>query len=265
MTLDGILAAFKDGEIETDEAVRQIRAAFYRNVGYQNVSHQDVGADAVSEGDAPHSTLDSDRLARTGAAEVVYGAGKTPAQIADLVEALVGGGQNALVTRTSREAYEQVLERTPAARYHEAASAITATVQAPPMASTQIAVVTAGTSDGPVAEEAAVTAAFYGNPVLRIRDVGVSGLHRLLARIDDIRKARVVIVVAGMEGALPSVIGGLVRAPVISVPTSIGYGASFGGLAALLGMLSSCAAGLAVVNIDNGFGAGYLAHKINQL
>ena len=250
MALDDILATFKDGAIEADEASRQIRAAFYQSVGQPS---------------AGHSTLDSDRLARTGASEVIYGAGKSVVEIADLVEALVGAGQNALVTRTGPQAYEQVLERTPAARYHEAASAITATVQEPSQADTLIAVITTGTSDAPVAEEAAVTAAFYGNPVLRIRDVGVSGLHRLLARIDEIRQARVVIVVAGMEGALPSVVGGLVEAPVISVPTSVGYGASFGGIAALLGMLSSCAAGLAVVNIDNGFGAGYLAHKINRL
>ena len=245
-----ILSAFKDGAIEADEASRRIRASFYQNVG------QPSGG---------HSTLDSDRLARTGAAEVIYGAGKSAAETADLVEALLEAGQNALVTRTNPQAYEQVLERTSAARYHETAAAITATVQEPPQADTRIAVITAGTSDAPVAEEAAVTAAFYGNPVLRIRDVGVSGLHRLLARLDDIRQARVVIVVAGMEGALPSVVGGLVEAPVISVPTSVGYGASFGGVTALLGMLSSCAAGLAVVNIDNGFGAGYLAHKINRL
>jgi len=245
VALDDILAAFKSGAIKADEASRRIRAAFYQNVG--------------------HSTLDSDRLARTGAAEVIYGAGKSASEIADLVEALVGSGQNALVTRTGRAAHERVLERVANARYHEAASAITARSYEPPQASTQIAVVTAGTSDAPVAEEAAVTATFYGNPVLRIRDVGVSGLHRLLARLDEIRQARVVIVVAGMEGALPSVVGGLVEAPVIGVPTSVGYGASFGGVSALLGMLSSCTAGLAVTNIDNGFGAGYLAHKINRL
>ncbi len=130
---------------------------------------------------------------------------------------------------------------------------------------TPIAVVTAGTSDLPVAEEAAVTAEFYGNPVLRIHDVGVAGVHRLLSRMDDIRACRVVVVVAGMEGALPSVVGGLVDKPVIAVPTSIGYGAAFGGVTALLGMLTSCASGLSVVNIDNGFGAGYLANMINRL
>ncbi|MCY4213991.1 MAG: nickel pincer cofactor biosynthesis protein LarB [Gammaproteobacteria bacterium] len=250
MALDDILAAFKDGAIDSDEASRRIRASFYRNVG---------------QGGGGHSTLDSDRLARTGASEVIYGAGKSAVEIAELVEALVEEGQNALVTRTTVEAYERVIERTAIARYHEAAAAITATVQEPAGVDALVAVITAGTSDAPVAEEAAVTAAFYGNPVLRVRDVGVSGLHRLLARLDEIRQARVVIVVAGMEGALPSVVGGLVEAPVISVPTSVGYGAAFGGVTALLGMLSSCAAGLAVVNIDNGFGAGYLAHKINRL
>jgi len=135
----------------------------------------------------------------------------------------------------------------------------------PAMVETSVAVVSAGTSDGPVAEEAALTCEFLGNPVLRINDVGVAGLHRLLARIDEIRSARVVIVVAGMEGALPSVLGGLVDKPVIAVPTSVGYGASFGGLSALLGMLNSCASGVSVVNIDNGFGAGYMASMINRL
>ena len=244
-SLDDVLQAFKQGQTETAEAVEQIRGALLQDLG--------------------HSTLDSDRLARTGAAEVIYGAGKTPQQIADLVAALCAQGQNALVTRTGPEAYEKVLERAPAARYDAAASAISVTLSEPPKAATAIAVVSAGTSDMPVAEEAAVTAEFYGNPVLRVRDVGVAGLHRLLSRMEEIRRARVVVVVAGMEGALPSVVGGLVEAPVIAVPTSVGYGASFGGVAALLGMLSSCAPGLAVVNIDNGYGAGYLAHKINRL
>ncbi len=230
--------------MELDQAVQKIRSAFLQDLG--------------------HSTLDSDRLARTGASEVIYGAQKSPEQIADLAQSLCASGQNALVTRTNPNAYELVRQRIPQAHYHEDARAITATLSKPAGASTQIALVSAGTSDMPVAEEAAVTAEFYGNPVLRVRDVGVSGLHRLLNRIDEIRQAQVVIVVAGMEGALPSVVGGLVEAPVIAVPTSVGYGASFGGIAALLGMLSSCAAGLAVVNIDNGFGAGYLAHKINK-
>lgn len=244
-SLDDVLQAFKQGRMETAEAVERIRGAFLQDLG--------------------HSVLDSDRLARTGAAEVIYGAGKTPQQIADLVAALCAQGQNALVTRAAPEAYEQVLKQAPSARRHQAASAISVWVREPPKAATTIAVVSAGTSDMPVAEEAAVTAEFHGSPVLRVRDVGVAGLHRLLRRMEEIRQARVVIVVAGMEGALPSVVGGLVEAPVIAVPTSVGYGASFGGVAALLGMLSSCAAGLAVVNIDNGYGAGYLAHKINRL
>ena len=244
-SLDDILQAFKQGQIETAEAVERIRGAFLLNL--------------------EHSTLDSDRLARTGAAEVIYGAGRTPEQVADLVAALCAQGQNALVTRAGLDAFELVRERAPKARYHAAASAISVSLSEPQQAATTIAVVSAGTSDMPVAEEAAVTAELHGNPVLRVRDVGVAGLHRLLSRMDEIRQARVVVVVAGMEGALPSVIGGLVEAPVIAVPTSVGYGASLGGLAALVGMLSSCAPGLAVVNIDNGYGAGYLAHKINRV
>ena len=243
--LADILTALKLGRMEVEDAAQQIRSAFIQDLG--------------------HSTLDVDRLARTGASEVIFGAGKTAQQIADLVAALADGGQNALVTRASRQDYEQVRQRSAKAHYHAQARAITLTPSPPPQAAGVVAVVSAGTSDGPVAEEAAVTAEFYGNPVLRVRDVGVSGLHRLMDRLDAIRQARVVIVVAGMEGALPSVVGGLVEGPVIAVPTSVGYGAAFGGLAALLGMLSSCAAGLAVVNIDNGFGAGYLAHKINRL
>ena len=240
-----ILNALKQGSLEVEEAAQRIRAAFFQDLG--------------------HSTLDADRLARTGAAEVIYGAGKTPQQIADLVAALAEHGQNALVTRAGRKAYEQVRQRISKVRYHAEARAITLTSAPPRQAAGAVAVVSAGTSDGAVAEEAAVTAEFYGNPVLRVRDVGVSGLHRLMDQMDAIRQARVVIVAAGMEGALPSVVGGLVETPVIAVPTSIGYGAAFGGIAALLGMLSSCAAGLAVMNIDNGFGAGYLAHKINRL
>ena len=243
--LEQILGALRSGELALEEAALRIRASFFQNLG--------------------HSTLDTDRQRRTGAAEVIYGQHKTPGQIADLVSALSANGQNALVTRASREAFDAVGGREPEARFHEAAAAITLTRTRPPSPDTRIAVITAGTSDLPVAEEAAVTAEFYGNRVNRINDVGVSGIHRLLARLDDIREARVSIVVAGMEGALPSVVAGLVDKPVIAVPTSVGYGAAFGGATALLGMLSSCASGLAVVNIDNGFGAGYLANTINRL
>ncbi|MDE0062146.1 MAG: nickel pincer cofactor biosynthesis protein LarB [Gammaproteobacteria bacterium] len=243
--LEQILADCSSGSLALDEAAARIRAFFFQDLG--------------------HSTLDTDRERRTGAAEVIYGQHKTPEQIADLVSALSDNGQNALVTRASRQAFDAVLGREPEARYHETAAAITLTRTVPPPPHTTVAVITAGTSDLPVAEEAAVTAEFYGNPVNRINDVGVSGIHRLLARLDAMREARVLIVVAGMEGALPSVVAGLVDKPVIAVPTSVGYGASFGGVAALLGMLSSCASGLAVVNIDNGFGAGYLANTINRL
>lgn len=245
MQLEEILSAYKSGSLGLRDATAQIRGTFFQDLG--------------------HSTLDTDRAQRTGAAEVIYGQNKTPEQIADLVSALAERDQNALVTRTTQEAYQRVKANEPAARYHKLAAAITLTRVEPAPAPTPIAVVTAGTSDLPVAEEASVTAEFYGNPVKPVRDVGVSGIHRLLARLEDIREARVVVVVAGMEGALPSVVAGLVDKPVIAVPTSIGYGAAFGGVTALLGMLSSCASGLAVVNIDNGFGAGYLANMINRL
>ena len=243
--LEQILADCRSGGLGLEEAAARIRKSFFQDLG--------------------HSTLDTDRERRTGAAEVIYGQHKTPEQIADLVSALAAGGQNALVTRASREAFESVQDREPGARFHETAAAITLTRNEAAPPETPVAVVTAGTSDLPVAEEAAVTAEFYGNRVSRINDVGVSGIHRLLARLEAMREARVLIVVAGMEGALPSVVAGLVDKPVIAVPTSVGYGASFGGVTALLGMLSSCASGLAVVNIDNGFGAGYLANTINRL
>ena len=181
------------------------------------------------------------------------------------MQAITQANQNALVTRTTPAVYERVRERFADATYDELARTIALQPNKPSDVETPIAVVTAGTSDLPVAEEAAVTAEFYGNPVLRIHDVGVAGVHRLLSRMDDIRACRVVVVVAGMEGALPSVVGGLVDKPVIAVPTSVGYGAAFGGVTALLGMLTSCASGLSVVNIDNGFGAGYLANMINRL
>ena len=245
MSLDEILAAYKTGALDLENAVTQIRGAFFQDLG--------------------HSTLDSDRVSRTGAAEVIYGEHKTPDQIVELVQAITQANQNALVTRTTPEVYERVRERFADATYHDQARTIVLQPHKPSEVETPIAVVTAGTSDLPVAEEAAVTAEFYGNSVLRIHDVGVAGVHRLLTRMDDIRACRVVVVVAGMEGALPSVVGGLVDKPVIAVPTSVGYGAAFGGVTALLGMLTSCASGLSVVNIDNGFGAGYLANMINRL
>ena len=212
-----------------------------------------------------HSTIDLDRQRRTGAAEVIYGQHKTPEQVRDIFRALAEAGQNVLATRIGPEHYAAVETVLPAARYHPDARLIELKQQAGEQNAHAIAVVSAGTSDHPVAEEAALTAEFYDNRVLRVRDVGVAGLHRLLAQVPALREARVLIVVAGMEGALPSVVGGLVDKPVIAVPTSVGYGAAFDGVAALLGMLTSCASGVSVVNIDNGFGAGFLANMINRL
>lgn len=228
----------------------------------------------MDSADLGHSTVDLARLARTGAAEVVFGENKTAAQIAEIGATLLDARQNLLATRVSADKAELIVPELSAQAealgasvdYNATAAAVVCRPFAEPVpVATTIAVVSAGTSDGPVAEEAALTAEFLGNPVLRINDVGVAGLHRLLARIEEIRSARVIIVVAGMEGALPSVLGGLVDKPCIAVPTSVGYGASFGGLSALLGMLNSCASGVSVVNIDNGFGAGYMASMINRL
>ncbi|MBV1905477.1 MAG: nickel pincer cofactor biosynthesis protein LarB [Pseudomonadales bacterium] len=244
-TVESILAAFKSGEIDIEIARQQIEGQFYQDLG--------------------HSTLDLDRQRRTGASEVIYGEYKTPEQIVDKLKAQAAQDQNVLVTRVSPEKYAVIGQAVPEAEFHEQARLIALKLESKAPRSTAIAVVTAGTSDFSVAEEAAVTAEFFDNPVLRISDVGVAGIHRLLAKIDEIRQARVVVVVAGMEGALPSVVSGLIDKPVIAVPTSIGYGASFKGITALLSMLNSCATGVSVVNIDNGFGAGFLASQINAL
>jgi NCAIR mutase (PurE)-related protein len=212
-----------------------------------------------------HTTLDLQRERRVGFGEVVYGAGKTPQQLSDIFAALVERRQSVLATRVSTEGARAVRDSLPDAAYDAIALTLVHHSHPPRRVSGRIAVVSAGTSDQRVAEEAAVTAEFHGNEVLRIFDVGVAGLHRLFARLDEIRGAKVIVVVAGMEGALASVVSGLVRAPVIAVPTSVGYGASFGGLAALLAMLNSCATGVSVVNIDNGFGGGYMASIINRI
>lgn len=214
------------------------------------------------------AVLDHGRAGRTGMPEVVFCQGKTPAQVVEIVGRLLANEGRALATRASVETAEAVLAAYPQARWH-AAARIIAVGGGPadplPDAAPYVAVVTAGTSDIPVAEEAAVTLEFLGHPVRRAFDVGVAGIHRLFNRLDLVQGASVVIAVAGMEGALASVVGGLVRCPVVAVPTSIGYGASFGGLAALLAMLNSCAPGVAVVNIDNGFGAAVHAHQIMRL
>ena len=214
--------------------------------------------------DLDFARVDLSRHRRCGLPEVIYCPGKTPDQIAAIVATLKRAGQNVLATRASRDVYEAVAKIHPDAVYHDAARCITADVVPPPRPRGLVLVVTAGTSDVPVAEEAALTAGRMGARVERIYDAGVAGLHRLLRHADRLRAARVVVVVAGMEGALPSVVGGLVDRPVIAVPTSVGYGMNLGGVAALLAMLNSCAAGVTVVNVDNGFGAGVAAALINR-
>jgi NCAIR mutase (PurE)-related protein len=215
--------------------------------------------------DLGFARIDHHRTVRQGFPEVVLGIGKTPAQIATIAARIVARGSTLLVTRTSREAFLAVQRVVPEATYHADARVITLRQGDVAPGRGSILVVAAGTSDLPVAEEAALTAELMGNTVGRLHDVGVAGLHRLLGERARLEAARVIVVVAGMEGALPSVVAGLVSVPVIAVPTSIGYGASFGGLAALLGMLNSCASGVSVVNIDNGFGAGSIASLINHL
>jgi len=218
---------------------------------------------AFSKEELPFAKIDHHRELRTGMPEVIYAAGKTAAQVTEIFVHMAATGQDVLATRADQECFDAVSERVPEAKYHAQARCITLRQRPyPTNRAGMIAVVCAGTSDLPIAEEAAVTAEHFGNRVTRITDVGVAGLHRLLAQLPILRKANVVIACAGMEGALPSVIGGLVRVPVIAVPTSVGYGASFGGVTALLGMLTSCAPNTTVVNIDNGFGAAYAATLI---
>lgn len=215
--------------------------------------------------DLGFACVDHHRSLRCGFPEVIFGQGKTPEQIEAIFMRLTAAGGNVLATRVSPDAAARVIERCPEATYHEVARALTLRQTPAQPAIGLIGIVCAGSSDLPVAEEARVTAEIMDQPTHTLYDVGVAGLHRLLSRSRDLREARALVVVAGMEGALPSVVGGLVTAPVIAVPTSVGYGASFQGLAALLAMLNSCAAGVSVVNIDNGFGAGYQAALINRL
>jgi len=244
-----LLERLQRGDLPLEAAhealMRRLRAQPFEDLGFARVDHQ--------------------RAARTGVPEVVFGQGKTSSEIAAISRQIVGRGHTLLVTRAAPEAFEAVREVVPDASYHERARVIERRAGEIPAGAGTILVAAAGTSDLPVAEEAAITAEVMSNPVDRLYDVGVAGLHRLLAARDRLQAARVIIVVAGMEGALPSVVGGLVAAPVVAVPTSVGYGASFGGLAALLGMLNACAPGVAVVNIDNGFGAACLASVINHL
>ena len=244
-----MLDEVRTGAMDAETAAARIRDAFAA------APFEDLG----------FARVDTHRHIRQGFPEVILGLGKTPAQIAAVADRIVASGQSLLVTRASREAWDAVHAVVPDATYHEVARAITLKRGDITPGLETVLIACAGTSDLPVAEEAAVTAEVMGNTVDRLYDVGIAGLHRLLHEQDRLRRARVLIVVAGMEGALPSVIGGLVRVPVIAVPTSVGYGASYGGIAALLGMLNSCASGVAVVNIDNGFGAACLASRINHL
>ncbi len=240
-----LLSNVQDGQVSIEEALDTLNRLPYTELGF--------------------AKLDSHRALRKGFPEVIYCEGKQTYQILAIMERLTQGASPVLATRASPEVYAAVSERIPTVRYHDLARAMVYEPQPLPRRKGTILVVSAGTSDLPVAEEAVVTAEVMGNPVERLYDVGVAGLHRLLAHLDSLLAARVLIVVAGMEGALPSVVGGLVRRPVIAVPTSVGYGAAFGGLAALLGMLNTCASGVTVVNIDNGFGAGYAASQMNAL
>ena len=240
-----LLENIRDGKIDVEAGISRLR----------NLSYIDLG----------HAKLDTHRELRVGYPEVIFCSGKTTEQIKTIIQAMMAGEANILATRASEEVFAAVKKVCPAAVYHQLARTITLERKKLPLSESYIAVVTAGTSDLPVAEEAAVTAEIFGNRVERIVDVGVAGVHRLFDQLDLIRGARVVVVVAGMEGALPSVVGGLVDKPIIAVPTSVGYGASFQGVAALLAMLNSCAGGVSVVNIDNGFGAGYIASMINKL
>jgi len=220
---------------------------------------------AAPVADLGFAVVDTHRGLRKGCPEVIFGAGKTPAQVAAIAARIVEGDGRVLATRIGPEHVRAVRRKFRKVIHHEAARCLAVEKRPAPRNPGYIAVVAAGTTDLPVAEEAAVTAEFMGNEVRRVYDVGVAGLHRLLRRLPDLQGANVVVVVAGMEAALPSVVGGLVARPIIGVPTSVGYGSHFGGITALLGMLNSCASGLTVVNIDNGFGAGYAAGNINAL
>ncbi|MBX3731872.1 MAG: nickel pincer cofactor biosynthesis protein LarB [Verrucomicrobiae bacterium] len=240
-----LLDAFREGRASREDVLHAFQAAPVADLGFASV--------------------DLHRELRKGCPEVIFGAGKSPEQLTAIAGEIVKASGRVLITRVAEDHAQAVRRAFRQARHHEVARCITVESDRPPIRIGNVAVVCAGTSDLPVAEEAAVTAEFMGSHVTRVHDVGVAGLHRLLARLDDLQRARVVVVVAGMEAALPSVVGGLMDRPLIGVPTSIGYGSHFGGLTALLGMLNSCASGLTVVNIDNGFGGGYAAARINAL
>ena len=242
--IEHILEQHRAGELSSADAAAQIKNLSYEDIGYARVDHA--------------------RAERQGFPEVIFGEGKTSQQIAGIFEKLLARRPNVLITRTNKDVYGDIRNIYTDAEWHESARLIRVLRDTTELGTGEITVVTAGTSDIPVAEEAALTAETMGNRVKRVWDAGVAGIHRILAERELLQNSRVVIVVAGMEGALPSVVGGLVAVPVIAVPTSVGYGASFGGIAALLGMLNSCASNVTVVNIDNGFGAGFVASLINR-
>lgn len=240
-----LFAGIKSGRVSEQEALKHLK----------NYPYEDVGC----------AKIDTQRALRNGAGEVIYGEGKTDDEILRIAEAIGARGQNILITRTNERVFERVREILPQAEFNARGRVISVKFKEPALTQSYIVIVSAGTADGAVVEEAYETARFLGNDVRKFSDAGVAGLHRLIANLEQIRGAKVVIAVAGMEGALASVLAGLVSVPVIAVPTSVGYGASFGGLAALLAMLNSCANGVSVVNIDNGFGAAYNASLINHL
>jgi NCAIR mutase (PurE)-related protein len=241
-----MLNSVREGGLSIDDALQQLRQLPFQDIGCAQVDHH--------------------RELRQGMPEVIFGEGKTGEQIHRIVTAMAEKGSNILITRLAQEKAQGLMTSFPAATYHDEARCLTLELRPVEQRGRgTILVVSAGTSDIPVAAEALVTARFLGNRVEQVYDVGVAGIHRLLARREQLAAAAVIIVVAGMEGALPSVVGGLVNKPVIAVPTSVGYGASFGGIAALLGMLNSCAAGVTVVNIDNGFGAASAASLMNRV
>jgi len=240
-----LLNEVREGRTAVSDALEHLKDLPYEDIGFAKLDHH--------------------RALRTGMPEVIFAAGKTVAQVAAIFARMARAGGNVLATRATREMFEAVHAVEPRAEFHETARAITLTQAAATPGKGTIAVVCAGTSDLPIAEEAVVTARLMGNPVELIADVGVAGIHRLLAQRDALQSARVLIVCAGMEGALPMVVGGLVNALVLAVPTSVGYGASFGGIAALLGMLNTCSPNVSVVNIDNGFGAACIASLVNHL
>jgi len=244
-TIRALFDEVKAGQLSPDEAVERLRHLPFEDLGFAKVDHH--------------------RPLRNGMPEVIFGQGKSPEQVAGIFQRLAQHGSNVLATRISEQQFEAVQKLVPEAEYRNLARAAILRRDLKKYGKGRISVVSAGTSDIPVAEEAAVTAELMGNEVEQVYDVGVAGIHRLLAHRELLTISRVIIVCAGMEGALPSVVGGLVSVPVIAVPTSVGYGAAFQGLAALLGMMNSCASNVTVVNIDNGFGAGYVASLINRL